>query len=178
MEFMIDQLKQQKPSSIAICAFLFKPGSFKRNYKIDYIGKEIGKKPPAVLEPEDGAPAELPDEEPEDTTGFFYSAKDEAQAIEDTEEMKRRMELIAEYEEKRFGTPFAEFDDDVRLPECDGNWDIMAEARPLDIDHCVDESVITSLQDELLEELIAAEQAAADAVEADESDTAEQEVLT
>ena len=41
MEFMIDQLKQQKPSSIAICAFLFKPGSFKRNYKIDYIGKEI-----------------------------------------------------------------------------------------------------------------------------------------
>jgi hypothetical protein len=37
----IDQLKQQKPSSIAICAFLFKPGSFKRNYKIDYIGKEI-----------------------------------------------------------------------------------------------------------------------------------------
>jgi hypothetical protein len=49
----------------------------------------------------------------------------------------------------------------------------------------VDESVITSLKDELLEELIAAEQAAekaaADAVEADEadeSDTAEQEVLT
>jgi hypothetical protein len=60
----------------------------------------------------------------------------------------------------------------------------MAEARPLDIDHSVDESVITSLQNELLEELIAAEQAAADAVEADEadeadkSDTAEQEVLT
>jgi hypothetical protein len=42
----------------------------------------------------------------------------------------------------------------------------------------VNEEVITSLQDELLEELIAAEQAAADAVEADESDTAEQEVLT
>jgi hypothetical protein len=92
--------------------------------------------------------------------------------------MKRRMELIAEYEEKRFGTPFNEFDDDVRLPECDGDWDIMAEARPLDIDHSVNEEVITSLQDELLEELIAAEQAAADAVEADESDTAEQEVLT
>ena len=127
----------------------------------NYIGKEIGKKPPAVLEPQDGAPAELSDEEPEDTAGFFYSAKDEAQAIEDTEEMKRRMELIAEYEEKRFGTPFAEFDDDVRLPECDGNWDIMAEARPLDIDHSVNEGVITSLQDELLEEKIAAEEAAA-----------------
>ena len=96
-----------------------------------------------------------------------------------------RLELIAEYEEKRFGTPFAEFDDDVRLPECDGNWDIMAEARPLDIDHSVDEEVISSLQNELLEELIAAEQAAekaaAEAVEADEADktdTDEQEVLT
>ena len=151
----------------------------------NYLGKEIGKKPPAVLEPEDGAPAELPDEEVEDTAGFFFSAKDEAQVIEDTEEMKRRLELIAEYEEKRFGTPFTEFDDDVRLPECDGNWDIMAEARPLDIDHSVDESVITSLQNELLEELIAAEQAAekaaAEAVEADEAektDTDEQEVLT
>lgn len=144
----------------------------------NYIGKVIGKKPPAVLEPQDGAPAELPDEELEDTAGFFYGADDVEQTIEDAEEMKRRLELIAEYEEKRFGTPFAEFDDDVRLPECDGNWDIMAEARPLDNDHSVDESVITSLQDELLEELIAAEQAAADAVEADESDTAEQEVLT
>ena len=41
MEYMLEQLKVQKPSSIAICAFLFKPGSFKRHYKIDYVGKEI-----------------------------------------------------------------------------------------------------------------------------------------
>ncbi|MBR3367832.1 MAG: hypothetical protein IKG66_08620, partial [Lachnospiraceae bacterium] len=144
----------------------------------NYIGKEIGRKPPAVLQPEDGAPAEIVEEEPEDTTGFFYSAKDEAQAIEDTEEMKRRMELIAEYEEKRFGTPFAEFDDDVRLPECDGNWDIMAEARPLDIDHSVDEEVISSLQDELLEELIAAEEVqVAQAVEEEPAVTDQKEVL-
>ena len=122
----------------------------------NHIGKEIGKKPPAMLQPEDGQPAEV--EEPEeDTTGFFYSAKDEEQVIEDTEEMKRRLELIAEYEEKRFGTPFYEFDDDIRLPECDGDWDIMTQAKPLDVDHSVDESVITALQDELLDELIAAE---------------------
>ncbi len=41
MEFILEQLKLQKPSSISICAFLFKPGSFKKHYKIDYIGKEI-----------------------------------------------------------------------------------------------------------------------------------------
>ena len=41
MEFILEQLKLQKPSSISICAFLFKPGSFKKHYKIEYIGKEI-----------------------------------------------------------------------------------------------------------------------------------------
>ena len=41
MEYVLGQLRQLEPSSIAICTFLFKPGKFKRNYKIDYIGKEI-----------------------------------------------------------------------------------------------------------------------------------------
>ncbi len=41
MERMLEQLKQLNPASIAVCTFLFKPGSFKKNYKIDYIGKEI-----------------------------------------------------------------------------------------------------------------------------------------
>ena len=90
--------------------------------------------------------------------------------------MKRRLELIAEYEEKRFGTPIYEFDDDVRLPECNGDWDVMAEARPLDIDHSVDEAVITSLQDELLEELIAAEKAAENTAERGVKEAAKEEV--
>lgn len=41
MEYMLEQLKLQKPSSIALCAFLFKPDNFQRNYKIDYVGKSI-----------------------------------------------------------------------------------------------------------------------------------------
>lgn len=41
MERMVAQLQLLNPASIAICTFLFKPGSFKKNYKIDYIGKEI-----------------------------------------------------------------------------------------------------------------------------------------
>ena len=136
----------------------------------NFIGREIGKKAPAVLQPEDGEPAEIVVEEAEDTSGFFYGADDEVQSVEVTEEMQRRMEQIAEYEEKRFGTPVYEFDDDPRMPECDDDdWALMAEARPLDIEHTVDEQIITDLQDELLEELIAAEaQKEAQAGEAEE----------
>ena len=35
------QLQNLKPASISICAFLYKPNSFRKNYKIDYIGKSI-----------------------------------------------------------------------------------------------------------------------------------------
>lgn len=41
MEYMIDQLKALEPASIAVCTFFFKPGNFVKNFKIDYIGKEI-----------------------------------------------------------------------------------------------------------------------------------------
>jgi len=41
MEYMMEELKALEPASIAICTFYFKPGNFKKSYKIDYVGKEI-----------------------------------------------------------------------------------------------------------------------------------------
>ncbi len=41
MEFMIKELKKREPASIAICTFFFKPGNFKKDFKIDYVGKSI-----------------------------------------------------------------------------------------------------------------------------------------
>ncbi len=41
MQFVLERLQLLNPASITICTFLFKPGCFKKNYKIDYIGKEI-----------------------------------------------------------------------------------------------------------------------------------------
>ena len=41
MEFMINELKKREPASISICTFFYKPGNFKKNYRIDYVGKEI-----------------------------------------------------------------------------------------------------------------------------------------
>lgn len=41
MRYMIGELKKLEPASIAICTFFFKPGNFKENFKIDYVGREI-----------------------------------------------------------------------------------------------------------------------------------------
>ncbi len=41
MECMLQQLAELKPASIAVCTFFFKPGSFKKSFKLDYVGKEI-----------------------------------------------------------------------------------------------------------------------------------------
>ena len=41
MEYMIEELKQRNPASIAICTLFFKPGNFQKDFKIDYVGKSI-----------------------------------------------------------------------------------------------------------------------------------------
>ena len=38
---MIKELKKREPASISICTFFFKPGNFKKDFKIDYVGKSI-----------------------------------------------------------------------------------------------------------------------------------------
>ncbi len=41
MEAMLEALKAKEPASIAIATMLFKPGSFQKDFKIDYIGRSI-----------------------------------------------------------------------------------------------------------------------------------------
>lgn len=41
MEYMIEELKKLEPASIAICTFFFKPNNFQKDFKVDYVGKEI-----------------------------------------------------------------------------------------------------------------------------------------
>lgn len=41
MKSVLDQLKQKLPKSIKIASLIFKPDSFKENYKVDYIGFNI-----------------------------------------------------------------------------------------------------------------------------------------
>ena len=41
MEAMLGELRKFEPAGIYIASFLFKPDSFKKNFKIDYIGRSI-----------------------------------------------------------------------------------------------------------------------------------------
>ena len=124
----------------------------------NYIGREPGKRNIKESEAISAEPAQRV--ESEETRGIFYGAEDdEPQPIQDTEEIERRLREWNEYEKRNFGTPAFEHNSDFRLTAIDdeGEWDVMANARPLDIDHRVDESEIEALQEGMLEDLIAAE---------------------
>lgn len=41
MEVMLQSLRKLEPAGIYIVSFLFKPGSFQKNFKIDYVGRSI-----------------------------------------------------------------------------------------------------------------------------------------
>ena len=41
MDYMIQELKKLEPASISVCTFFYKPGNFQKDFKIDYVGKEI-----------------------------------------------------------------------------------------------------------------------------------------
>ena len=70
------------------------------------------------LEEEVAAAEEAIREESEETRGIFFSADDEEepQEIEDTEEMERKLQELAEIERRTFGTPVFEHKGDVGFP--------------------------------------------------------------
>ena len=112
----------------------------------NYIGREIGKKKPA-----EESPSAEPERrrETEETKGIFYGADDEEpQPVEETEEIERRMQAMAEYEKRNFGTPAFEHNSEFRLTaiDDDGEWDVMAEAQAIGGDHRVDEREVEALQ--------------------------------
>lgn len=42
MQHMLEAVKALHPRSVRICALFFKPSAFKGDYKVDYVGREIG----------------------------------------------------------------------------------------------------------------------------------------
>ena len=118
----------------------------------NFIGRATAKRQPEQeTVAESGMPVLTDNEE---IKGIFYAADDEEpQAVEDTEEMERKLRALAEYEKRNFGTPAFEHEGDIRIPSIDddGEWDVMVEARVLGDDHRVDEVIVEALQDEMLE---------------------------
>ena len=71
--------------------------------------------------------------------------------------MERRVQERIEQEKRTYGTPAFEHGGGSRIPmiDDDGEWDVMAEAVVLDVDHTVDADTIERLQDTMLEALYA-----------------------
>ena len=123
----------------------------------NYIGHATAAAPDAP----DEAPPEIiePEHEEENLQGFFYAADEDeaAEIIEDQEDLERRVQERIEQEKRSYGTPAFEHSSSSRIPmiDDDDEWDVMAEAVVLDIDHTVSPEEIELLQDTMLEALYA-----------------------
>ena len=106
----------------------------------NYIGRTVSKKGETVtanMETETAA------EEYEDAKSYYYPPdREEPQEIHEIEE---RFREAIEVNKKLFGTPVFQYDNSLRGIGTDGEWDMMAEARPLDIIHTVDSAAVDDL---------------------------------
>ena len=116
----------------------------------NFIGRTDEKKDEAIVpnrQPtEDAAPTE-------EAKSFFYPPdEDEPQELVELEE---RFQQAVEINKQIFGTPVFEHDSSVRIVSgetADGGWDMLIEARPLDILHTVDADSVDSLLLEIMED--------------------------
>ena len=110
----------------------------------NYIGRAINKKEEVIMARKQ---AELAEEQREDARSFFYPPEDddEPQEIQDMEE---RFQKIREQSKKIFGEPVFQHASAMRgfSEQAPGEeWDMLIEARPLDVDHRVDAGTVDSL---------------------------------
>ena len=98
----------------------------------NYVGRSVSKKDEAIIAVKE---AEQNTEEREDAASYYYPPDDdEPQEIRDMEE--RFMQAV-EVGRKTFGEPAFRHESGMRSIPSDSEWDMMTEARPLDVTHTV-----------------------------------------
>ena len=116
----------------------------------NYVGRAVSKKDEVIIARRE---AEAVAEEREDAKSYYYPPDmEEPQEIRDMEE---KFQQAVEANKKLFGTPVFQHEPGVRgLPSdtSEGEWDMLAEARPLDITHTVDAGSVEDLLLEILED--------------------------
>ena len=116
----------------------------------NYIGRATLKRDETVVAEKDNESAMG---QREDAKSFYYPPdEEEPQEIRDMEE---RFQQAVETNKKLFGTPVFEYDPGVRglnSEDTEDGWDMMAEARPLDISHRVDADSVDDLLHEIIED--------------------------
>ena len=116
----------------------------------NYIGRAINRKEEVIMARKE---AELAEEQREDAKSYYYPPEedDEPQEIRDMEE---RFQKAREQNRKIFGEPVFQHTSNMRGfsgRKDTGEWDMLIEARPLDVDHRVDDDTVASLFQEIVE---------------------------
>lgn len=116
----------------------------------NYVGRAVSKKDEVIIARKE---AEATSEQREDAKSYYYPPDDdEPQEIRDMEE---RFQQAIEVNKRLFGTPVFQHEPGVRGLGTDcstDEWDMMAEARPLDIAHTVDTATVDDLLMEIMED--------------------------
>ncbi|MBP3878347.1 MAG: hypothetical protein J6E44_10365, partial [Lachnospiraceae bacterium] len=117
----------------------------------NYIGRAANKKEEVIMARKEAALAE---EKREDAKSYFYPPEDdeEPQEIYDIEERFRK---AREQNRKIFGEPVFRHEESFRGFEDtsgSGKWDMLMEAKPIDIDHRVDEEQVENLFLEIMDD--------------------------
>ena len=106
----------------------------------NYVGRSVSKKDEAIIAIKE---AEQNTEEREDAASYYYPPDDdEPQEIRDMEE--RFMQAV-EVGRKTFGEPAFRHESGMRSIPTDSEWDMMTEARPLDVTHTVNADDVDDL---------------------------------
>lgn len=117
----------------------------------NYISRAVNKREEVIQARKE---AERMEDQSEKVKCFFYPPEedDEPQEIKD---MEKRFQRGREQNRKIFGEPVFQYSGGMRGfsgQMTKGEWDMLAEARPLDIDHRVDLDTVESLFQEIVED--------------------------
>ncbi len=116
----------------------------------NYVGRVMNKKDEVIIARKEAAATA---EEREDAKSYYYPPdEDEPREIRDMEE---KFQQAVDVNRKLFGTPAFRHESGVRGLSADSGdeeWDMMVEARPLDISHTVDTSTVEGLLQEIIED--------------------------
>ncbi len=117
----------------------------------NYIGRAMSRKDEVIIAQK---AAELSVEQNEEAKSYYYPPDvEEPQEIRDIEE---KFQKAVELNKKNFGTPVFLHESGVRGLESgysdDGTWDMLIDARPLDITHTIDTAVVDDLLQKIQED--------------------------
>lgn len=116
----------------------------------NYVGRTMSKKDEVIISRKETM---TETEEREDAKSYYYPPdEDEPQEIRDMEE---KFQQAVEANKRIFGTPAFQHNSGVRglgTESSDEAWDMMVEARPLDITHTVDADTVDDLLLEIMDD--------------------------